>query len=143
MKISVYKKYIFSMVLFVWTTQFNSTKSSKSEIGLEYERKKCFVVSILLILLRLKLKKELVGIFGTFSIICSIGRRGLFVLSMNAKVSFIDKLFWNFLQSEEVWFWLVHLFQVQRKVVVLSPYFYLLYCFSREANDRYKHNGIL
>ena len=68
-------------------------KSSKSEFGVEYERKKCFVVSILLILLRLKLKKEPVGIFSTFSIICSTGRRGLFVLSMNAKVSFIDKLF--------------------------------------------------
>ena len=32
-------KYIFSMVLFDWTTQVNSMKSSESEIGLEFEKK--------------------------------------------------------------------------------------------------------
>ena len=80
-------------------------KLNQSEIGLEFERKKCFVVSILFILLRLKLINiKLVGMFGTFSIFFSIDRRGLLVLSMNAKVVFIDKLFGNFLQSEEVGF---------------------------------------
>ena len=80
-------------------------KLNQSEIGLEFERKKCFVVSILFILLRLKLINiKLVVMFGTFSIFFSIDRRGLLVLSMNAKVIFIDKLFGNFLQSEEVGF---------------------------------------
>ena len=80
-------------------------KLNQSEIGLEFERKKCFVVSILFILLRLKLINiKLVVMFGTFSIFFSIDRRGLLVLSMNAKVVFIDKLFGNFLQSEEVGF---------------------------------------
>ena len=43
------------------------------------------------------------------------GRRELFVLSANAKVSFIDKFVEDFLQNEEVW--LAQLFQVQSKGV--------------------------
>ena len=47
---------------------------------------------------------KLVGKLATFSIIFNIGLRELLILSMNAKVSFIDKLTRHFLQREEVWF---------------------------------------
>ena len=79
-------------------------KSSESEIGLEFETKKCFVVSILQILLRLKLTNKTGKDIWQLSIFFRIGRSGFFVLSMNAKVSFVDKLFGKVkgLQSEEV-----------------------------------------
>ena len=58
---------------------------------------------------------------------------------MNEKVSVIDKLFGKILQSVIL---TRPVISSSEKGRCFETLFFLLYCFYRETNDRYKHNGI-